>query len=82
MPKAVWTPWPRPLGTSEPTSGDKPVWVCSADIRNMKFPNDENGNILAKMFERGDDLSKSRKIDFCFVFPEDSKRINLLSKRD
>jgi len=48
----------------------------------MKFPNDENGNILAKMFERGDDLSKSRKIDFCFVFPEDSKRINLLSKRD
>ncbi len=36
----------------------------------MKFPNDENGDILAKMVERGDDLSKARKIDFYFVFPE------------
>jgi hypothetical protein len=42
----------------------------SARVRDMKFPNDENGDILAKMLERGDDLSKSRKIDFYFVFPE------------
>ncbi len=42
----------------------------------MKFPNDENGDILAKMVERGDDLSKARKIDFYFAFPEKSQAEN------
>jgi len=36
----------------------------------MRFPNDENGNILPKMIREGDDLSKSRKMDFYFAFPE------------
>ena len=37
----------------------------------MNFPNDENGDILRKMSERGDDLSKSREIDFYFAFPDE-----------
>ena len=42
----------------------------------MNFPNDENGDILRKMIKRGDDLSKSRKIDFYFVFPEEHQARN------
>jgi len=34
------------------------------------FPNDENGAILRKMYERGDDLTRARTVDFCFAFPE------------
>lgn len=36
----------------------------------MNFPNDENGDILRKMSQRGDDLSKSREINFYFAFPD------------
>jgi hypothetical protein len=39
-------------------------------INPMTFPNDENGNILRRMYEKGDDLTQSRMIDFCFAFPE------------
>jgi hypothetical protein len=47
------------------TKPDRQVIEC-----NMNFPNDENGNILRKMSQRGDDLSKSREINFCFAFPD------------
>ena len=33
------------------------------------FPNDENGDVLRRMYESGDDLSKPRYIDFAGVFP-------------
>lgn len=36
----------------------------------MKFPDDENGDVLRRMQEGGDDLSKPRMIDFCFAFPQ------------
>ena len=42
----------------------------------MNLPNDENGDILRKMIGRGDDLSKSRKIDFYFAFPEEHQARN------
>jgi hypothetical protein len=35
-----------------------------------QFPNDENGAVLRRMFNDGDDLSASRMMDFCFIFPE------------
>ena len=35
---------------------------------SQKFPNDENGGILRSMFEKGDDLTQPRTIDFCFAF--------------
>ena len=37
---------------------------------SAQLPNDENGNVLRRMLEDGDDLSKARTIDFCFIFPE------------
>jgi len=33
-----------------------------------KFPNDENGNVLWRMLEDGDNLSKPREIDFSVIF--------------
>ena len=38
----------------------------------MRYPNDENGNSLQRMEETGDDLTKSRKVDFTVVFPDNS----------
>jgi hypothetical protein len=35
------------------------------------FPNDENGAVLQRMREQGDDLSKARDIDFTVVFPSE-----------
>ena len=35
-----------------------------------QIPNDENGDVLRRMLGNGDDLSKPRMIDFCYVFPE------------
>lgn len=38
-----------------------------------KFPDDENGDVLWRMQEHGDNLSKRREIDFSVIFPsEDS----------
>jgi hypothetical protein len=34
------------------------------------IPNDENGKILRRMLENGDDLTQARTIDFCFAFAE------------
>jgi hypothetical protein len=37
----------------------------------MKYPNDENGDVLRRMEAEGDDLSKPRDIDFTVVFPSE-----------
>jgi hypothetical protein len=34
-----------------------------------RFPDDENGDVLWRMLEDGDNLSKPREIDFSVVFP-------------
>lgn len=34
------------------------------------FPDDENGRVLRQLYEGGDDLTQSRLVDFCFVFPD------------
>ncbi len=34
------------------------------------FPHDENGQVLRQMYEGGDDLTQSRLVDFCFIFPD------------
>jgi hypothetical protein len=34
------------------------------------LPHDENGDILRRMYEQGDNLKQPRIIDFCFAFPE------------
>jgi hypothetical protein len=36
------------------------------------FPDDENGDVLRRMQESGDDLSQARRIDFTIVFPSES----------
>lgn len=36
----------------------------------LEFPSDENGDVLRRMQDGGDDLTQSRVVDFCFVFPE------------
>ncbi|MES2674727.1 MAG: ribonuclease E inhibitor RraB [Pseudomonadota bacterium] len=36
----------------------------------LTFPNDEPGNILRDMHENGDDLSRTRDIEFSVVFPD------------
>ncbi len=35
-----------------------------------QIPDDENGDVLRRMLREGDDLSKPRMIDFCYIFPE------------
>jgi hypothetical protein len=35
-----------------------------------EFPDDENGDVLRRMYDDGDDLTQPRIIDFCFAFPE------------
>ena len=34
------------------------------------FPDDENGDVLRRMKENGDDLSKPRAVDFTVVLPD------------
>jgi hypothetical protein len=36
------------------------------------FPDDENGDVLWRMQERGDNLSKAREIDFSVIFPTEA----------
>ena len=45
---------------------------AEADLtRSMNdFPNDANGDVFRRMVANGDDLTKARTIDFCFVFQE------------
>ncbi len=33
------------------------------------FPNDDNGNALWQMLQKGDDLSQAREIEFSVIFP-------------
>jgi hypothetical protein len=35
----------------------------------LDFPDDENGDVLRRMHDSGDDLAQSRMMDFCFAFP-------------
>jgi hypothetical protein len=35
-----------------------------------KFPDDENGGVLRRMYDGGDDLSQPRIVDFCFAFSQ------------
>ena len=35
-----------------------------------QFPNDDNGNVLRRMYVGGDDLTQPRMIDYCFIFPD------------
>jgi len=37
------------------------------------FPNDANGDVLRRMEAHGDDLSKSRNVDFEFLFIDEQK---------
>ncbi len=38
----------------------------------MIFPSDENGDALRRMHEAGDDLTRSRDVDFTVVFPTEN----------
>ena len=38
----------------------------------MIFPSDENGDALRRMHEAGDDLARSRDVDFTVVFPTEN----------
>jgi hypothetical protein len=46
----------------------------------FEFPNDENGDVLRRMQEDGDDLSKSRDVDFTVIFA-DKSRADAFSKK-
>jgi len=39
------------------------------------FPDDENGDVLRRMQESGDDLTIAREIDFSVVFPSEDAAI-------
>jgi hypothetical protein len=41
-----------------------------SEAATPKFPDDENGEVLRRMFKQGDDLSRPRIIDFCFTFAD------------
>jgi len=52
----------------------EPLRVCrfsSASIVLVpnEFPNDENGDVLRRLQNDGDDLTQPRNIDFTVVFP-------------
>jgi hypothetical protein len=44
------------------------------------FPEDENGDVLRRMVEHGDDLSKARNIEFQHVFPTKSGALAFLGE--
>ncbi|WP_313344456.1 ribonuclease E inhibitor RraB [Stenotrophomonas sp.] len=35
------------------------------------YPDDENGDVLWKMLQDGDDLSVAREVDFAVIFPDE-----------
>jgi hypothetical protein len=45
----------------------------------MTFPNDENGDVLRRMEASGDDLARSRNIDFTVVFPDEKAAVRFAS---
>ena len=40
-----------------------------------QFPEDENGIVLRRMWDGGDNLSQPRMMDFCYIFPERRKAL-------
>jgi Regulator of ribonuclease activity B len=44
-----------------------------------KFPDDANGDVLWRMQEDGDDLTKPREIDFSLVFPSEESALAFAS---
>lgn len=49
------------------------------------FPDDENGDVLRRMVEHGDDITQPRTIDFCFVFADRIRALEfaaLIEERD
>jgi hypothetical protein len=45
-----------------------------------QFPDDENGRVLRRMHEEGDDLAEPRIVDFCFLFAERSQALSFAEK--
>jgi len=41
-----------------------------------EFPEDENGDVLWSMHSAGDDLSKTREVDFSVVFPTEQQALD------
>lgn len=49
------------------------------------FPDDENGDVLRRMHEHGDDLDQPRTVDFCFAFSDRGQALGfagLVDERD
>ena len=49
------------------------------------FPDDENGDVLRRMHDDGDDLDQPRTMDFCFAFPDRRQALafaGLVDERD
>ncbi|MBB3210536.1 hypothetical protein FHS27_006383 [Rhodopirellula rubra] len=42
------------------------------------FPNDENGNVLRSLIERGDLLTEPREINYHFIFPTRSQAVGFI----
>ncbi len=40
------------------------------------FPDDENGDVLWRMSEQGDNLDKKREVDFCVIFSTEAAAID------
>ena len=64
-----FTEQPQPFS---PVIGD--TGHASANIAPMHtdFPDDENGDVLRRMQQNGDDFTKARDVDFSVVFPSDT----------
>lgn len=41
-----------------------------------RFPDDENGDVLWRMARNGDNLAKSREIDFSVIFPTEDAALD------
>lgn len=49
------------------------------------FPDDDNGDVLRRMHDDGDDLDQPRTMDFCFAFPDRRQALafaGLVDERD
>ncbi len=46
----------------------------------LSFPDDENGDVLRRMQDSGDDLTKARKVEFQHVFPVKIDAISFLAE--
>jgi hypothetical protein len=45
-----------------------------------QFPDDENGHLLRRMHDEGDDLAQPRVVEFGFVFPQRSQALSFAEK--